>query len=102
MYIEDDICYAGNPGVEPRVVGAQPLTGGMLLVPFSTGERRLFDSTVLTGGAFGRLRDPEVFQKLHVAHGFVSWDDGQIDVAPEYMYENSIPYDETDVVSLAS
>ena len=27
-----------------------------------------------------------------VEHGFVSWSGGEIGVAPEYMYENSVPY----------
>ena len=33
------------------------LRGGMLLITFSTGEQRLFDTTLLTGSAFETLKD---------------------------------------------
>lgn len=96
MYIEDDICYAGNPDKEVRVVEATPLTGGMMIVLFSTGELKLFDSTQLKGGAFDVLKDPTVFEAPRVEHGFVSWADGTVDVSPEYMYEHGIAYNRDD------
>lgn len=92
MYEVDGICYAGAPTPENRVVSAKPLQGGMLLVGFASGEERLFDVTSLEGPAFEPLCDESVFSNPTVEHGFVSWSDGEIDVAPEYMYENSVPY----------
>ncbi len=95
MYEVDGICYAGvpsTPAQELRVVSAAPLQGGMLLVRFSSGEERLFDTTKLEGPAFAPLRDEEVLASAKVEHGFVSWAEGDIDVAPEYMYEHSVPY----------
>ena len=35
---------------------------------------------------------------VHVSHGFVSWMNGEIDCAPEYMYENSYAYEEEFVI----
>lgn len=96
MYIVDDICYAGNPCEEVRVVEAKPLQGSMLLVLFSSGEKKLFDILSVEGSAFEPLRDENVFATASVEHGFVSWADGTIDLAPEYIYENSIPYNECD------
>ncbi len=96
MYIEDDICYVGNPGKDVKVVEATPLSGGMMILLFSTGELKLFDATQLKGGAFDVLKDPTVFDAPHVEHGFVSWADGAVDVAPEYMYENSVAYNRDD------
>lgn len=96
MYIVDDICYAGTPSDEVRVVDAKPLVGGMLLLTFLSGEKKLFDTTTLDGSAFRPLRDEAVFKTAKVEHGFVSWEDGKIDIAPEYVYEHSIPYNETD------
>ncbi len=101
MYIIDDICYAGNPCEQVRVASATPLIGAMLLVTFSSGERRLFDCTTLEGSAFAPLKDEAVFKTAKVEHGFVSWADGQIDIAPEYLYANSIPYTEDDDLLLA-
>lgn len=45
MYELDGICYAGTPTDSPRIIEAKPLVGGMLLVCFQSGERRLFDTT---------------------------------------------------------
>ena len=41
MYVLDDICYAGEFRENIKVVEAKPLRGGMMLVTFSTGEKRL-------------------------------------------------------------
>ncbi len=101
MYIIDDICCAGTPEAEVSIVEAQPLVGEMLLLQFSSGERRLFDCTTLKGSAFEPLKDEAVFENLEVTHGFVSWANGTIDVAPEYMYENSAPYAQDDELLLA-
>ena len=98
MYIVDDVCYAGTPSKEIRVAEARPLLGGMMLVLFSSGEKRLFDATILDGPAFEPLQSEDVFATARVEHGFISWADGAIDVAPEYVYANSVPYDESDVL----
>ena len=52
MYIKDDICYAGELQENIKVTEAKPLRGGMMLITFSTGEKRLFDTTMLIGEAF--------------------------------------------------
>ena len=102
MYIVDDICYAGTPGGEIEVVEAKPLEGGILLLTFLSGEKKLFDTTTLDGSAFLPLRDRDAFMTAKVEHGFVSWCDGEIDIAPEYMYENGFPYNETDDLMTAA
>lgn len=94
MYEIDGVCYAGVPSDSPRVVEATPLVGGMLLVAFASGERRLFDTTAVSGPAFAPLRDGSAQTTVRVEHGFVSWLDGSIDLAPEYVYEHSVAYDE--------
>lgn len=93
MYEIDGICYAGVPSKSVRIAEATPLQGGMLLVTFSSGERRLFDTTCVPGPAFAPLRDGSAQPTVRVEHGFVSWLDGEIDLAPEYVYENSLTYD---------
>ncbi|WP_291288768.1 DUF2442 domain-containing protein [Enorma sp.] len=101
MYIVDDICYAGNPCDNPRVIEAKPLVGGMMLLHFSTGELKLFDTTTLEGSAFDILADPEVFNAPRVEHGFVSWAEGTVDIAPEYLYEHGVTYYQDDDLLLA-
>lgn len=60
MYIIDGICYAGNDVKDIKVKEAKPLRGGMLLVTFTTGEKRLYDTTKLQGSAFEPLKNDEV------------------------------------------
>ena len=94
MYVVDDICYAGELVEGIRVVGAEVLRGGMMLVTFSTGEKRLFDSTLLEGGAFEPLSDMDVLADFTLFHGVMTCLDGAIDIAPETMYQDSYPYSE--------
>ena len=69
----------------------------MLLVLFASGERRLFDTMEVSGSAFAPLRDGTAQQTVRVEHGFVSWLDGTIDLAPEYVYEHSLVYNDVPV-----
>ena len=94
MYVIDDICHAGSPAEEIRIVEAKPLQGGMLLARFASGEKRLFDTTNIEGPAFEPLRQGVAQDTVAVFHGFLTWLDGRIDLAPEYVYEHSIAYGE--------
>ena len=92
MYIVDDICYAGSKSDEIKVIDAKALRGGMLLVTFNSGEQRLFDTTLLKGSAFEPLKNEDIFQKFAIFHGVLTWMNGEIDIAPEMVYEVSYPY----------
>ena len=82
-----------------RVAGVKALPDRMMLIDFANGERRLFDSTLLKGPAFEKLDDAAIFAAPTIEHGVVAWDDGNIDVAPEFMYANSYAYNERDVLT---
>ena len=97
MYILDDICYAGEKKEGIKVSEVKPLQGGMMLVTFSTGEKRLFDTTLLTGSAFAPLADERIFNNPSVFHGVITWNNGEIDIAPETVYEYSYAYDAVSV-----
>lgn len=92
MYIVDDICYAGELIDGIKVTEAKPLRGGMMLVTFSTGERRLFDTTSLKGSAFKLLADEKIFNNPVLFHGVITWNNGEIDIAPEAVYRHSYAY----------
>ena len=94
MYIVDDICYAGQLEEGIKVEDAKLLRGHMLLLTFSTGEKRLFDATTLRGSAFEPLGDEKVLGDFAIFHGVMTWLDGEIDLAPETMYKESFPYSE--------
>lgn len=93
MYIINDICYAGEIKEGIKVTEAKPLRGRMLLVTFSTGEKRLFDTTILKGSAFEPLENESIFQDIHIFHGVITWLDGEIDVSPEKVYVESFAYE---------
>lgn len=94
MFVVDGVAYAGQPVQDLSVAWVKPLSDLCMLVTFSTGETRLFDATALLGGsAFGALRDEAVFSSPVVVDGVCTWADGDLDVAPEFMYENSYAYE---------
>lgn len=94
MYIKNGICYAGELVENIKVVEVKPLRGRMLLVTFSTGEKRIFDTTMLKGSAFLPLSKDEIFNNPSIFHGVITWNNGEIDVAPETVYDLSYSYNE--------
>ena len=93
MYILNDICYAGEMQDGIKVTKVKPLRGGMMLVTFSTGEKRLFDTTTLQGSAFAPLADEKIFMNPVLFHGVITWNNGEIDIAPETVYRDSYAYE---------
>jgi hypothetical protein len=93
MYIKDDICYAGELKENIKVTDVKPLRGRMMLITFSTGEQRLFDATKLQGAAFIPLQKDEVFTNPVLFHGVITWNNGEIDIAPEAVYRDSYAYE---------
>jgi len=94
MFEKDGIVYASGEAKEIKISEVKPLVGRMLLLTFTNGEKRLFDTTKLTGPVFDKLDDENIFSKPEIFHGFVTWDEGNIDVAPETMYYESIEYEQ--------
>lgn len=97
MYIIDDICYAGSLSDDIKVTKLEPMQGRILLVTFSTGEKRLFDTTLLQGSAFKALEDEKIFNNPTLFHGVITWNDGTIDIAPETVYSLSYAYTSKDI-----
>ena len=62
-------------------------------VTFSTGEKRLFDTTLLNGPAFAPLADEKIVNNPVLFHGVITWDNGKIDIAPETVYRDSYSYE---------
>jgi hypothetical protein len=88
----DGIVYGGEPSESIKITNIKILPDYIILITFSTGETRLFDATILEGKAFEPLKDKSVFQNAEIEHGVITWNNGEIDCAPEFMYENSYEY----------
>ncbi len=70
----------------------------IMLLTFSNGETRLFDADELNGKVFDSLKDSRVFEDAALDHGVVTWKNGEIDCAPEYMYDKSYEYQPLEAV----
>ncbi|MBQ3087391.1 MAG: DUF2442 domain-containing protein [Clostridia bacterium] len=88
MYIIGDIAYAGEPKPLLKVYGVRALANHRLWLRFSTGEVKIFDCTpLLEQPAFQVLKDPAVFNNVYIDYGVPVWNGGEIDIAPETLYE---------------
>ncbi|MCX8086937.1 MAG: DUF2442 domain-containing protein [Rhodocyclaceae bacterium] len=68
---------------------------------FDTGEHRLFDARPYLGkGVFVQLQDLQRFKQAYVALDTVCWP-GDIDIAPETLYDRSVPIEETNELAAA-
>ena len=75
---------------EIKVIEAKALPDHMLWLRFNTGEEKLFDfKPLLTYPAFAPLVDPEVFNNVSLDQGVTIWNNGDIDIAPSYLYNSS-------------
>jgi hypothetical protein len=95
MFEVNGIVYANNMADCIKISDAHITGDKMMLLTFSTGEKRVFDATELVGIVFEPLNDPDVFENFHISHGVITWLDESIDCAPEYMYQHSYAYDTT-------
>lgn len=92
MYVKNGIVYGDLEDTGIKVAAAKTLPDMILLLTFSNGETRLLDATDLKGPVYEALKDPAVFNHIMIDHGVVTWQNGEIDCAPEYMYEHSYEY----------
>lgn len=91
MHIVNGIAYAGDPTPVMKVSGVRPLEGHRLWVRFNTGEVRIVDfKTLLEEPAFAALRDEKTFREVYIDYGVTVWLDGEIDIAPEALYEQGV------------
>ena len=91
MYTVNGIVYAGEQKPPIKVSGVRPLDGHKLWIRFNTGEIKIFDfEKELSSPAFMPLIDNELFRSVYIDYGVTVWDNGNIDIAPEYLYEHGV------------
>ena len=73
--------------MEPDVIHIQVLPNWALEVEFADGTsgRVQFQQSHFTG-VFEPLSDPEIFNRVHLESGAVTWP-GNVDLAPDAMYQ---------------
>jgi hypothetical protein len=88
MYEKDGVVYAGTPVPFLKVVSVQPLDDYRMHLEFSTGEIKEFDfAPLLDTLCFQPLREKALFDRVYLDHGIPSWNRGNIDIAPEVLFD---------------
>ena len=73
------------------IISVKPSQDFQLLLVFANGEKRYFDMRpLLAMKPWNRIAVPAVFSRVRVEYGTVVWP-GEIDVAPETLYLDSVP-----------
>ena len=91
MYIKNGIAYAGELAPIIKVCGVRPLENHKLWLRFNNGEIKIFDfAPLLTMPAFAPLSDENLFREVYIDYGVTVWNDGDIDIAPEMLYEKGV------------
>lgn len=91
MYIKNGIAYAGEQKQPIKISGVRPMDNYILWVRFNNGEEKTVDfKLLLKDAAFAPLKDLSVWQGVYIDYGCTVWNNGEIDIAPEYLYENGV------------
>ena len=90
MFIVDGIAYAGEQKPAIKISGVRPMEDHRLWLRFTTGETRIFDfKPLLSQPAFAPLADQTVFNGVYIDYGVTVWNDGDIDISPQFLYDNA-------------
>lgn len=77
--------------MNPYIAAVQPLENYELLLTFTNGEQRIFDTKpYLDKGVFKHLRERSTFLGARVVAGSVEWP-GEIDLSYDTLYLESHP-----------
>jgi len=79
--------------LQPYIENVKPLSDYRLLIDFDTGEKKIFDVIpYIKGDWFGKLKDVNFFNTVHINGRTIEWADGQ-DIAPHELYDQSTNID---------
>ncbi len=91
MYIIDGIAYAGEREAVTEIVSVRVTGEYELYIRFRTGESGVFDfSPLLNDPAFLPLKNTDVFRGVYLDDGIPCWNDGEIDISPDYLYQHAV------------
>ena len=94
MIVRDGMCYAENQEPVLKITGFENCGNHKMRVVFNDGAARIFDGrSLLQGEAFAPLSDAMVFADCKLDYETLTWLDDELDVAPEFVYENSFACD---------
>lgn len=75
------------------VTAVKPQKNYTLLLTFADGTKKCYNAKPLLNKLiYKQLKNPAFFAQAKAECGTVVWNE-EIDIAPEYLYENSLPAD---------
>ena len=90
MYEKDGIVYAGENNKVFSIVAVRNLGNYNLLILFTNHKERIVDcKKLLQFEIFEELKDINVFNSYKLDGTTLTWLDGKLDIAPEYLYDIS-------------
>lgn len=93
MVVKNDICHSESGFTPLRVIDCIVLDDTHLRVEFNDGSVKDVNcGSLLSLPAFKPLADPEVFKEFAIDHGVVTWLGGEIDIAPEWLFDHGENY----------
>lgn len=90
--LREEMVY-GNRLSYPIACDVKSLGDMQLMVSFDNGEKKIYDASVLDGPVFEILKDQKVFDTVSLVNNTVGWCNGEVDIAPENLYFDSVIYD---------
>lgn len=88
MYEKDGIVYAGECSKVFSIVSVKNLGNYNLLILFSNNKEKIVDcKKLLDFKIFEELKDINVFNSYKLDGITLTWLDGKLDIAPEYLFE---------------
>lgn len=102
MFISNGFVYGREKQESIKITDVEILPDRMMLLTFTSGERRLFDASILNSGIYEGLKDDDIFNNPKIEYGVITWANGAIDCAPEFIYNNSYEYPEDEFKEAAN
>lgn len=84
-----------NGYITPDIIEVKALKNYMLYLKFETGEEKIYDMKPLIENCelYSKLKNEKYFKDVKPMYITVEWTNGE-DVAPEYLYNDSISIEE--------
>ena len=92
MIVKNGICYPDDMAPVLKVVSCRVVGDSRLRVGFNNGDVRDVDvSPLFSVPALAPLGNPETLRNFALDHGVLTWLDGELDVAPEWLFDHGQP-----------
>ena len=94
MFVKDGVAYASTFQNEIKVTNVKIVGELSLLITFSSGEEKIFDMLYLIQyPVYQKLKDIEYFNTVRIENRILVWGEGELDIAPSEVYNNSYEYE---------